>query len=124
MRRRMRGAGSARAPIQMGMGRCTGKGLSPTPCTVSQRPLKPTASCVHSACSKPICSSTRVPRVLNAMPRAAYSSRLPPTPMPSLIRPPARMSSSAACFAKRTVWRDGATITDGTNSMRWVTAAT
>ena len=69
-------------------------------------------------------SSMRAPRVWKLSPSAWYSDSCQPTPTPSRIRPPDRVSSVLTCLATRVGWRCGSTSTSVPRVTRVVTAAT
>ena len=102
-----RSAAGAKAPIQMGIGRCTGSGAMPAAVMWWKRPSVVTLSCVHSARSTATCSSRMAARCAKGTPSASYSTLFQPMPRPRRKRPPQRMSSSAACLANSAVWRWG-----------------
>ena len=110
------------APIQIGIGRCTGIGLRPMRSRWCHSPSKVTSSSVQRRRSTSICSS---------MPRAAVGEVLVqrfvlhPVPPDSDAEHEASAGEQVelgACFATRTVWRWGRIRIPVTSSMRSVTA--
>jgi hypothetical protein len=116
-------AGSADAPIQIGIGRWMGSGLMPAAVTRWKRPWKVTTGSVHSRRISSICSVKRRARLLKLNPSASYSTWFQPMPTPSRSRPPVSTSTSAACLATRAVWRWGRMMTLVTSSSRGTSPA-
>ena len=95
-------------PIQIGMGRCTGIGLSPIRSRWCHGRRTSPAPRVHSRRSTSTCSSMRAPAVGEVLvQRLVLHPVAARRPTPRRRRPPVSRSSSAACLATSTVWRCG-----------------
>src|ERR1700675_1461348 len=101
-------------PTQMGgCGFCSGLGAKATLAKLQYLPANVGLSLVHSSLKARIYSSVTAPRLsYGGAPIASNSSRIQPTPQPTMSRPLESTSIVARIFAVSTGGRYGTTMTD------------
>src|SRR5215813_7380005 len=116
---------AALAPTQIGgWGFCTGLGSKIIPSNLTQLPAACGISSVHSTRKARRYSSVTAPRAAKGdVTTASNSASSHPAPMPTISRPPDRMSIVASILAATTAGRCGTTMTASTRRMREVLAA-
>src|SRR5512134_1877034 len=112
-------------PIQIGgCGFCTGLGANATFEKRQYLPVKVGLSLVHSSLKARMYSSLTAPRLsYGGAPIASNSSRIQPTPQPTMRRPLESTSMVASILAVRTGGRCGTTITEVSSLAEDVAAA-
>jgi hypothetical protein len=114
-------AGSASAPIQIGMcGFCTGLGSKTMSRKDTNSPSNSGRSLVHSSIIAARYSSAMRPRFSNGTPMASNSPFSQPTPKAMVRRPPLSQSIVASALAISTAGCSGRMVTDEPTRIRWV----